>query len=103
MNWLILLNQKVEQLGRRQVEADTGLSRTTLSQVLNQKYPGNLDNVAAKVNTAYTDITIDCPVLGIIPVKRCHVEQIKPFSPNSPQRIRLFKACRHCQHKKGSQ
>lgn len=96
MDWLTLLESKVEILGRRQVEADTGLSKTTLSQVLNRKYPGNLENVKQKVLTAYADIEVLCPVLGTISAKRCSVEQVKPFSYSNPQRVRLFRACRNC-------
>jgi hypothetical protein len=102
MNWLTLLNQKVEQLGRRQVEADTGMSKTTLSMVLNDKYNGSLSNIEAQVIAAYTNITVCCPVLGDIAVKRCQIEQIKPFSFSNPQRIKLFKACANCPNKKAS-
>ena len=65
MHWLELLNLKVAQFGRRQVEDETGMSKTTLSQVLNQKYPGNLENIEAKVLSAYTNISVMCPVLGL--------------------------------------
>ena len=41
MEWFALLLKKVKELGRRQVELDTGMSKTTLSQVLNEKYPGS--------------------------------------------------------------
>ena len=103
MNWFNLLTQKVEQLGRRQVESDTGMSKTTLSMVLNGKYNGNLSNIESQVITAYTNITVNCPVLGTIAVKRCNTEQVKGFSPSNPQRIRLYKACANCPHKKANQ
>lgn len=103
MSWLTLLKQKVDALGRRQVEADTGMSKTTLSMVLNDKYLGNLSNIESQVIAAYTNITINCPVLGDIAVKRCNTEQIKGFSPSNPQRIRLFKACANCSNKKANQ
>lgn len=103
MKWLQLLNTKVAQLGRRQVEADTGMSKTTLSMVLNGKYPGNLNNIESQVITAYTNITVVCPILSTIPVRRCNAEQIKPFSSANPQRVRLYKACATCPHKKANQ
>lgn len=103
MHWLELLNLKVAQYGRRKVEDETGMSKTTLSQVLNQKYPGNLDNIEAKVLSAYTNISVVCPVLGEIAVKRCNAEQIKPFSFSNPQRVRLFRACSNCPHRTNQQ
>jgi hypothetical protein len=103
MHWLDLLKNKVELLGRRQVEADTSMSKTTLSLVLNDKYPGNLSNIESQVIIAYTNTTVACPVLGDIAVKRCNTEQIKGFSPSNPQRIKLYKACATCPHKKANQ
>lgn len=102
MDWLELLKSKVESLGRRQVEADTGMSKTTLSQVLNEKYPGSLDNVAQRVRAAYANLQVTCPVLGDIALKRCQVEQIKPFSASNPQRVQLYRACLHCPHRNKS-
>ncbi len=99
MTWYELLNSKVEKLGRRQVENDTGMSRTTLSQVLNNKYPGNMANIEKAVITAYANLNVVCPVLGEIPVKRCLNEQVKPFSASNPQRVKLFRACRDCPHR----
>ncbi|MEE2025059.1 hypothetical protein [Alkalimonas mucilaginosa] len=96
MQWLELLNQKVDELGRRKVEAALGISKTTLSQVLNEKYPGNLENIAAKVTEAYSTERVSCPVLGDITVQRCATEQAKPFAATNPQRIRLWKACQTC-------
>ena len=99
MDWYELLTSKVTELGRRQVEVDTGMSKTTLSQVLNNKYPGSLANIEQKVLAAYTNLSVTCPVLGEIPVKRCLNEQGKPFSHSNPQRVRLFRACQSCPHR----
>lgn len=101
MNWYEMLVNAVEKHGRRQVEADTGLSKTTLSLVLNKKYPGNLGNIEQKVIAAYSASTVTCPVLGDIQIKRCMNEQQKPFSHSNPQRVRLFRACKTCPHRNG--
>lgn len=100
MDWLTLLRNKAKEKGRRQVEQDVGFSKTTLSQVLNEKYAGNLDNVKEKVIAAYTDVEVNCPVLGDIPVRRCLSEQVKPFTPSNPQRVRLYKACMSCPNRR---
>lgn len=102
MDWLTLLNQKVSQLGRRKVEADTGMSKTTLSQVLNKKYAGSMVNIQAQVEAAYTSISVECPILGDIPVKRCNVERKKQFSAANPTRVKLYQACKTCPHNKQS-
>jgi len=96
MQWLDLLRQKVTEQGRRKVEAELNISKTTLSQVLNEKYPGNLGNIAAKVTEAYSTERVIYPVLGSITVQRCATEQTKPFAATNPQRIKLWKACQSC-------
>ena len=101
MEWFDVLLQKVTELGRRQVEADTGLSKTTLSMVLNEKYNGNLENVGKRVAAAYIRTKVNCPVLGDITSQRCSSEQQKPFSHSNHQRVRLFRACKTCPHRNG--
>ena len=101
MEWFDVLLQKVTELGRRQVETDTGLSKTTLSMVLNKKYNGSLENVGKRVAAAYIRTTVNCPVLGDIASQRCAAEQQKPFSHSNPQRVRLFRACKTCPHRNG--
>ncbi|WP_299072797.1 hypothetical protein [uncultured Paraglaciecola sp.] len=100
MNWFELLTLKVNTLGRRIVESDTGMSKTTLSQVLNKKYAGSMANIEANVLAAYANIKVTCPVLGSIPVKRCNIEKKKPFSAANPTRVRLYKTCKTCPHNK---
>jgi hypothetical protein len=102
MQWLELLEQKVAELGRRKVEAALGISKTTMSQVLNRKYPGNLENIAAKVTEAYSSDKVTCPVLGSVTVQRCATEQSKPFAATNPQRVKLWKACQTCPLNKAS-
>lgn len=99
MNWLDLLQTKCEQLSRKQVISDLGISKTTLSQLLNNKYPGDLAAMEQKVTTKYGGLTVNCPVLGEIALSRCATEQNKPFNTSSPQRVKLFKACQSCIHR----
>lgn len=96
MDWFELLNTNVEKRGRREVEQALGLSKTTLSQVLNKKYPGNLENVKNKVLAAFGSLKVDCPVMGEIPLQRCLKEQIKPNTLSNPLRIRLYCECQIC-------
>ena len=89
MQWIKELQQKVEQLGRRKVESDTGYSRTTLSQLLNNKYPGNMPAMEQLFKNAYSQQIVVCPVLSEITVARCNNEQNKPFSASNPTRLRF--------------
>ncbi|WP_337840483.1 helix-turn-helix transcriptional regulator [Rheinheimera sp.] len=99
MLWLEILRAKVEHQGRRYVCEKLGISSTTLSQVLNEKYPGNLDNIRTKVTAAFGITlaqTVVCPVLGEIGTERCRTEQQKPFTATNPTRVKLWQNCRAC-------
>lgn len=77
------------------------LSLTTISQVLNGKYPGNLDRIKERVLGAFMDETHSCPVLGTINKLRCQQEQDRPLQLTNSLRAQLYKACRSgCPHSK---
>jgi len=100
--WLEILKTAAELHGRRYVEERLGISKTTLSQVLNEKYPGNLDNIARRVTEQFgTDLNtvIVCPVLAEITRERCLIEQQKPFIATNPTRVKLWQMCRNCPNK----
>lgn len=92
-----LLKQAVAQYGQTTVARALGYSVSAVNQVLRGKYKGGLQNVLNRVNDVYGTGTIECPVMGTITIQRCAAERNKPFAVTSPQRVRLYKACRTCQ------
>lgn len=102
MTWLELLNSAVDRFGRREVEKRLGISKATLSQVLNQKYPGNMGNIETLVLEQFSvdlNTEMDCPVLGEISRDRCLREQVKPLIATNPTRVKLWQTCRTCPNK----
>ena len=93
---MTLLRKAVAQYGQATVARALGYSVSAVNQVLRGKYKGGLGNVLARVNEVYGTGTIKCPVMGTITIQRCAAERRKPFAITSPQRVRLFKACRTC-------
>ena len=91
-----LLKQAVTQYGQSTVARALGYSVSAVNQILRGKYKGGLTNVLKRVNEVYGTGTIECPVMGTITIQRCAAERKKPFAITSPQRVRLFKACRAC-------
>lgn len=97
MTWLERFNAKASELGIRALAVKVGLSPTTVSQVCNNKYKGNLDNVRAKFEAVYHKTeaqSVTCPILGDIPITTCLEKQKLPFAATNPQRVQLFRACR---------
>ncbi len=98
MKWLTVLREQVELNGQRPVAEKLGVSNTVVSQVVNEKYPGDMGRIQALVESVYMAKSVSCPVLGNIAWHTCQQHQKNHYTSN-PQKLRLYKACRSgCQH-----
>ena len=94
-----LLAQHVHEKGQAQVARELGYSSSTISQVMNGKYPGNLDNLLERVKEVYGAETVHCPILGEIPLAKCAEHRRRPFAATNPMRVQLYRACRECERR----
>ena len=98
-DWLIELARTADAEGLAGAERRIGYSKSAISFVLNGKYVGDLDRVAAMVRGALMAETVLCPVLDEIGRDRCLSEQSEPFRATSKHRSQLYHACRSgCRH-----
>lgn len=99
-DWVLALAKEVDEAqSRRKVGAKIGYSTTTVSQVINNRYPGNIEKLEAKVRGALMGDCVDCPVVGPITTDRCRDYQEEPFAVTSSLRRRMYRACRNgCPH-----
>lgn len=98
-DWMEVLRAECERTTLATVAKLIGMSTTTISQVLNGKYLGRVDNVKARVEGALMAATVDCPVLGTLPRHECLDHQKRKFAASNSQRVRLWRACRAgCPH-----
>jgi len=97
-DWVLALAREVDA-GRSQAALARvlGYSAATVSQVLTNKYPGNLDKVSARVRTALMSERVACPALGEITGQACLEQQRKPLAPDSGWAVRLWRACQACE------
>ncbi|WP_279491775.1 helix-turn-helix domain-containing protein [Aeromonas veronii] len=65
--WLEVLQAEVAASSLAQVAEKLGLSRTTISQVCNEKYPGDMARVQTLVEGALMGNKVRCPILGGYP------------------------------------
>lgn len=99
--WLEVLQAEVNASSLAVVADKIGLSRTLISQVCNEKYPGDLGRVQKLVEGNLMGHKVACPILGEIPVHQCMAHQRRKAGDvgNTPNEIRLYKACRSgCPH-----
>jgi hypothetical protein len=95
-----LFDSVVDQLGPTAVGNQVGKSASAISQIRNRKYAGSPDNILELVDAEYGSNTVDCPVMGTVPLARCIEERNKPFRATNPQRRALYQACRICKHRR---
>lgn len=91
-----LLIDKVEQYGQAEVGRMIGKSGAAISQILSGKYQAAPDEILKRVIEVFGGMTINCPVLGEIPLARCAEKRKLPFAATNPQRVALWKACQKC-------
>lgn len=95
-----LLQRVVDQHGQSEVARRIGRSTAAINQVLHGNYKGNPERILERIAAEFGFETVDCPVMGEIPLARCTEERGKPFRATNPQRRRLFVACRECERSK---
>ena len=91
-----LLRQMVEELGQAEVARRLGKSAAAISQILSGKYQAAPDEILRRVIEIFGGVSLQCPVLGEIPLAQCADEQKKPFAATSHQRVALYRACQTC-------
>lgn len=93
MKWLEVLREQVSLSGQKLVAERLGMSNTVISQVVNEKYPGNMEKFQALVESVYMSKSVMCPVLGEIAWHTCQMHQ-KNTQTGNPTKLRLYRACR---------
>jgi hypothetical protein len=98
---MALLRKAVASEGQAAVARKLRYSPSAISQALKGTYGGSLDNMLQRVVETYGHGTVQCPVMGEISLRRCAEERRRPFGATSPQRVKLYVACRRCQKSGG--
>lgn len=96
--WIEELTKQCSTLGRAKVSEKIGYGKTVISQVLNDKYPGNLEEVEKAVRGAFMGDTVMCPILDEIGLNLCQQYHKNKPSTVNPTRVRLARTCPNCEH-----
>lgn len=93
--WVKSLAAECDKTSQAKVAGAMGRSPSLVNMVLKNRYSGNMDDVKARFETAFTE-TIECPVLGDIDGQTCLNWQSKPYSGANHLVVRMFRACQRC-------
>lgn len=102
--WLTLLKQAVDSTNCTAVAAELSaggkqVSRTTISLVVNGKYPAKTDKIAAMVLNTYGKV--ECPFLTQeITLAECKQHHTSSVPTSSPRAMKHWRACQSCPNRK---
>ncbi|WP_316191287.1 MULTISPECIES: transcriptional regulator [unclassified Bradyrhizobium] len=93
-NWVQALAEEADRTSGQKVAARLGYSNSTISYVIANKYPGDVDGVAEKVRGALLGAKVMCPVFGEMDRDYCLDQQKIGNTGASSVRARLYRHCR---------
>lgn len=92
------LKRMTEQSSIAAVAEKIGVSRTTLSLVVNGKYPAGLDKVLERFDRTYLDV--NCPFAGRELTRAdCNARSTAPRPFGGAAKTAWWEACQVCEHK----
>lgn len=99
-DWIIALVTACSERGASQnsVAQRLGYTGAVISQVLRNRYPGNLRRLEDRVRSVFLAGEITCPALGVIGSEDCLSWRDKStdLTSVSPMTVRMFRACATC-------
>lgn len=87
-----------EGASQNTVARQLGYSGAVISQVISNRYAGDLSAVETKARMHLMNSKVLCPAVGEISEIACSQwrDEAKQLTSSSPQRVRMFHACRRC-------
>lgn len=97
-DWIETLALACAQTSQAKVAKRLDRSPALISQILHNKYPGDVEGVKERVRGVFMDGRVACPGLGEIAVQLCQDWRAKSakLEVGNPLRVRMFRACNGC-------
>ena len=96
--WVEAMAHECAKSSQSRVAARLGRSGGLVSQVLANKYPGDLASVEDLFNGVFRAECVQCPALGLLPLNECRDWRVKArkFVNVNTLRVRMYRACIQC-------
>lgn len=94
--WVITLAKFCDKNSQKAAAQKIQRSPSLINQVLKNKYTGDLEGIQARVESAFSDTGVACPVLGDITGATCLGHQKADYNPSNHIAVRLYVACQRC-------
>ncbi|HTD05879.1 hypothetical protein [Undibacterium sp.] len=99
--WLHLVREEAARTSIAAVARRLDYSRTSISLVLDGKYPGKTGKIETKaIAVLEPAITVACPYVShVIPVEMCQDYSTRRAPTHNPTLMGQWRACQQCQNK----
>lgn len=94
-DWLALLRRAVEAGSRADAARELGVSRSSVSLLLNGRYPGGTERMEARIRERYSKRT--CPHTGRGVTASDCAARAGDMPTSSPAALRQWRACQTCE------
>lgn len=97
-DWVLVLARACAATSQNSVARQISRSPTLVSNVLRNKYPGDMTGVEEIVRGVFERRTLICPDLGEIRSNECRDWQLlaRSYSNENSERIKMYRACHLC-------
>jgi hypothetical protein len=92
-DFVLKLAEDCQKVGQESIARRIGYNASVVSQVLANKYPGNMVKVEAAVRGALMGATVVCPIVGEIGRDQCLEHQRLGNTGASPTRAAIYRKC----------
>lgn len=99
--WVVGLAEACDQSSQNKIAIRLKRSSAALSQVLANKYPGDLKAFQRDVEDLLKDQKINCPALfdKKISLIDCRARQAQKISASNPLQIKQWRICKNCMNR----
>ena len=98
-DWINELAHECDSSSQATVARKLGRSASLVNQLLKRKYPGDLDDIEKRFESAFQPDLRNCPIMGQISGEICLSNQGKKYDPSNHIAVSLYRACARCQYK----
>ncbi|MGP9791494.1 hypothetical protein [Roseinatronobacter sp. NSM] len=97
-DWVERLALQCAASSQNKVALRLDRSAALVSQVLRNKYPGDLARIEELFRGHFMAETVRCPELGALPLHECHgwMAKARRFQSSNSLRVRMYRACQRC-------
>lgn len=97
-DWIEAMAIECGDASQAAVARALGRSGSMISQVLRNRYAGDLAALEEVFRGAYMQARVHCPALGAIPTNDCQTwrRKARQFVTGNPLRVRMYRACTQC-------